>query len=99
MRQSASVALVLILMIIGAGMFVATAVSLRSSVTTSAATLSVQPNTNSAPSISEPAQQTNPVDSSAVLSRHDSGDQGASFYRADHQGLCDGDKSAADTGY
>ncbi len=96
MRQGIGVVLVLILMIIGAGFFVVTAVSLRSSVNTSAATLSVHPNVNSAAvGMSESADQTQPMESSATLSGDDTESGNITFSRSEHQGFCDGDKSAA----
>jgi hypothetical protein len=99
MRQGIGVVLVLIFLLIGAGFFVVTAVSLRSSVTASAATLSVQPAVSSEEAVSVPAEQAQPMDASTTLSASDSEKENVTFYRADHQGVCDGDKSASSAGY
>ncbi len=98
MRQGIGVVLVLILLLIGAGLFVVTAVSLRSSVTASAATLSVQP-ASSGEAVSVPAKPVQPMDTSSSLSTNDAERENINFFRADHQGVCDGDKGASSAGY
>jgi hypothetical protein len=99
MRQGIGVVLVLVLLLIGAGIFVATAVSLRSSATASAATFSIQPAASSGDAISAPAEQAQPMDGSTTLSASDAERQDVTFFRADHQGVCDGDKSTSTAGY
>ncbi len=99
MRQGIGVVLVLILLLIGAGLFVVTAVSLRSSVTASAATLSVQPASSSGEVVSVPAKSVQPMDTSSTLSTNDAERENITFFRADHQGVCDGDKGASSAGY
>lgn len=99
MRQGIGVVLVLILLLIGAGLFVVTAVSLRSSVTASAATLSIQPAVSSGEAVAAPAGQVQPMDTSTTLSANDAASENVTFFRADHQGVCDGDKGAASAGY
>ncbi len=99
MRQGIGVVLVLTLLLIGAGLFVVTAVSLRSSVTASAATFSVQPAVSSGEAVSAPANQAQPMDTSTTLSGSDVERENVTFFRADHQGVCGGDSSASSAGY
>ncbi len=99
MRQGIGVVLVLILLLIGAGLFVVTAVSLRSSATASAATFSAQPVVSSGQAVSAAADRVQPMDRSTTLSTSDGERENINFYRADHQGVCDGDKGASAEGY
>ncbi len=99
MRQGIGVVLVLILLLIGAGFFVVTAVSLRSSATASAATFSAQPVVSSGQAVSAAADRAQPMDGSTARSASDAERENISFFRADHQGVCDGDNSASAEGY
>ncbi len=99
MRQGIGVALLLILFLVGAGLLVVTAVSLRSSATASAAPLDIQPAVSGGEAVSAPVERAQPLDASAKLSADDNEMENISFSRADHQGVCDGDKSASSAGY